>query len=87
MRYKKISSELFIKNRSQFAEKMDNNSVAIFNSNDLMPKNADQNLPFFQNSDLFYLSGIDQEESLLMIVKNGVQYRLLSIFKRDQRFN
>ena len=34
------------------AEKMDNNSVAIFNSNDLMPKNADQNLPFFQNSDL-----------------------------------
>ena len=69
MRYKKIPSELFIKNRSQFAEKMDNNSVAIFNSNDLMPKNADQNLPFFQNSDLFYLSGIDQEESLLMIVK------------------
>ena len=69
MRYKKIPTELFIKNRSQFAEKMDNNSVAIFNSNDLMPKNADQNLPFFQNSDLFYLSGIDQEESLLMIVK------------------
>lgn len=69
MRYKKIPAELFIKNRSQFAEKMDNNSVAIFNSNDLMPKNADQNLPFFQNSDLFYLSGIDQEESLLMIVK------------------
>ena len=49
---------------------MNSNSIAIFNSNDLMPKNADQNLPFFQNSDLFYLSGIDQEESLLMIVKN-----------------
>jgi Xaa-Pro aminopeptidase len=71
MRYKKISSELFINNRLQFANNMDNNSVAIFNSNDLMPKNADQNLPFFQNSDLFYLSGVDQEESLLMIVKNG----------------
>ena len=70
MRYKRISSELFINNRLQFANKMDNKSVAIFNSNDLMPKNADQNLPFFQNSDLFYLSGIDQEESLLMIVKN-----------------
>ena len=67
MRYKKIPAELFIKNRSQFAEKMDNNSVAIFNSNDLMPKNADQNLPFFQNSDLFYLSGIDQEDSLSLI--------------------
>ena len=70
MRYKRISSELFINNRLRFAKKMNSNSIAIFNSNDLMPKNADQNLPFFQNSDLFYLSGIDQEESLLMIVKN-----------------
>ena len=58
MRYKTIPSELFTKNRARFWEKMANNSIAIFNSNDLMPKNADQLMPFVQNSDLFYLSGI-----------------------------
>ena len=49
---------------------MSNNSVAIFHSNDLMPKNADQVMKFKQNSDLFHLSGIDQEETVLVLVKN-----------------
>tara|TARA_B100000674_G_C37911438_1_gene948760 strand:+ start:368 stop:1654 length:1287 start_codon:yes stop_codon:yes gene_type:complete len=70
MRYKTIPSELFTKNRTRFWEKMANNSIAIFNSNDLMPKNADQLMPFVQNSDLFYLSGIDQEETVLIIIKS-----------------
>jgi len=50
---------------------MEADSIAIFHSNDLMPKNADQVMKFKQNSDLFYLSGIDQEETVLVIVKNG----------------
>ena len=69
MRYKKINNTLFEKNRSDFTKKMDDNSLAIFNSNDLMPKNADQEMSFKQNSDLFYLCGIDQEETILMLVK------------------
>ncbi len=64
-----MPSELFSKNRSQFWKNMTDNSIAIFHSNDLMPKNADQLMPFVQNSDLFYLSGIDQEETVLVIIK------------------
>ena len=57
MRYSTINPELFIHNRRGFLSKMENNSIAIFHSNDLMPKNADQVMKFKQNSDLFYLSG------------------------------
>ncbi len=69
MRYKHINTDLFRKNRSDFSDLLLNNSIAIFNSNDLMPKNADQLMAFKQNSDLFYLSGIDQEETILVIIK------------------
>lgn len=69
MRYEAIDSQLFTRNRNCFFSKMTNNSIAIFHSNDLMPKNADQVMSFKQNSDLFYLSGIDQEETVLVIVK------------------
>ena len=70
MKYKRIPCELFSKNRIRFSEQMTNNSIAIFNSNDLMPKNADQEMAFKQNSDLFHLSGIDQEETILLIIKH-----------------
>tara|TARA_Y100001968_G_scaffold333117_1_gene394230 strand:- start:3415 stop:4695 length:1281 start_codon:yes stop_codon:yes gene_type:complete len=69
MRYKTLDAELFKRNRSNFLGLMLNNSIAVFNSNDLMPKNADQLMTFKQNSDLFYLSGIDQEETLLVLIK------------------
>ena len=71
MKYKRIPCELFSKNRIRFSEQMTDNSIAIFNSNDLMPKNADQLMPFVQNSDLFYLSGIDQEDTVLVIIKSS----------------
>ena len=71
MKYKEIPSELFSTNRIRFSEKMDNNSIAIFNSNDLMPKNADQEMAFKQNSDLFHLSGVDQEETILLLIKQN----------------
>lgn len=67
MKYHKIDSELFIKNRKNFAAKMLPSSLAVFNSNDIYPIGADSTLPFQQNRDLFYLSGVDQEESVLVI--------------------
>ena len=67
MRYKKIPSSLFIKNRKNFKNKMSSNAIAIFTSNDLMPTNADDMMGFAQNNDLFYLAGIDQEESVLLL--------------------
>ena len=70
MKYDKINSELFKKNRKNFIAKMKPNSVAFFNSNDIYPISADSTLPFEQNRDFFYLSGVDQEESVLMLTKN-----------------
>jgi Xaa-Pro aminopeptidase len=67
MRYQQIQSPLFIKNRQNFKNKMDSNSIAIFTSNDVMPNNADDVMGFTQNNDLFYLSGVDQEESILVL--------------------
>tara|TARA_B100000902_G_scaffold398522_1_gene465593 strand:- start:14794 stop:16086 length:1293 start_codon:yes stop_codon:yes gene_type:complete len=67
MRYKQINSTLFKENRKKFAEKLKKNTLAIFNSNDIMPTNADGTMPFRQNNDLFWLSGIDQEESILVV--------------------
>ncbi len=67
MKYHKIEKELFIKNRKNFAAKMLPSSLAVFNSNDIYPIGADSTLPFQQNRDLFYLSGVDQEESVLVI--------------------
>lgn len=67
MRYAKIDTDLFIKNRIKFTQKMAPNAIAIFNSNDSYPTSADGTFPFHQHSDIFYLSGIDQEESVLVL--------------------
>ena len=67
MKYSKIDSNLFIKNRKNFVNKLESNSVAFFNSNDIYPISADSVLPFEQHRDIFYLSGIDQEESILVL--------------------
>lgn len=67
MRYHAIDNSLYIKNRANFVRHLKPKSVAVFNSNDLMPTNADGLMPFRQNNDLLYLSGIDQEESILLI--------------------
>ena len=66
-KYEKIPSSLFVKNRKKFAEKLLPNSIAIFNSNDIYPISADSTMPFQQHRDIFYLSGVDQEESILVI--------------------
>lgn len=67
MKYLPIDPQLFTDNRQRFINKLMPGSIAIFNSNDILPTNADGTLPFIQNSDLFYLSGIDQEESVLVL--------------------
>lgn len=70
MKYSAIDNNLFIKNRAKFMNKMSSKSIAFFNSNDLYPVSADTTLPFEQHRDLFYLSGIDQEESVLVLCPN-----------------
>lgn len=67
MKYESIDKQLFIKNRKKFEDKIQPNSLAIFNSNDIYPISADSTLPFKQHRDIFYLSGVDQEESILVI--------------------
>ena len=59
MKYQAIDCELFVKNRQRFSKALKSNSLAIFNSNDIMPTNADGTMPFRQNNDLFHLSGVD----------------------------
>ena len=66
-KYNTIDSELFALNRKRFTEKMKPNSVAIFHAADLLTRNGDCFFPFRQNSDLFYLSGLDQEETVLVL--------------------
>ena len=72
MKYSQIDNTLFIKNRKNFTKKLDANSVAFFNSNDIYPISADSTLPFEQHRDIFYLSGIDQEESILVLFPDSV---------------
>ncbi len=67
MRHEPIGKELFIANRKRLINKLNPGSIAVFNSNDIMPSNADGVLGYIQNSDLYYLTGIHQEESMLVL--------------------
>ena len=67
MKYFQIDKQLFINNRENFSKKMDGNALAVFNSNDIYNTGADSTLPFVQHRDIFHLSGVDQEESILLI--------------------
>ena len=83
MRYGRIAPELFTENRRRFRAQLPPASLAIFHSNDVMPTNADGSMAFRQNNDLFYLSGVDQEESILVIFPDAVlpQYREILFLK------
>ncbi len=67
MRYPQINPQLFTDNRKRLVKELKPGSVAVFNSNDIQPTNADGTMKFRQNSDLFYLTGVDQEESILVL--------------------
>ncbi len=73
MRYNQIPNSLFIKNRKRFISKMKHNTIAILTSNDVKHNNADDVMGFTQNNDLFYLSGIDQEESILVLYPDAIK--------------
>lgn len=67
MKYEKIDKKLFIENRKKFTSQMNSNTLAVFNSNDIYPVSADSTMPFQQHRDILYLSGVDQEESILVL--------------------
>lgn len=67
MRYLPISSVFFSSNRQRLLGQLPANSVAVIHSNDIYPTNADGTLPYKQNSNLFYLTGVDQEETVLVL--------------------
>ena len=82
MKYEAINNKLFIDNRANYIKHLKPNSLALFVSNDILPTNADGALGFVQNSDLFYLTGVDQEDTILMIfpdVKDGKHKEVLFI--------
>ena len=67
MKYDRIDNALFVDNRKRFTSRMKPKSMAIFNSNDIYPISADSQMPFQQHRDILHLSGVDQEESILVI--------------------
>ncbi len=82
MKYATIKSQLFVDNRNRFKKALKPGSIALFVSNDILPTNADGTMGFRQNSDLFHLCGVDQEETILMIfpdVKDGKHKEVLFI--------
>ena len=67
MKYDRINSELYISNRAKFTALMQQGTLAVFNSNDIYPVSADSTMPFQQHRDILALSGVDQEESILVL--------------------
>lgn len=67
MKHSTISKNVYVKNRNNLAKELKNDSIAIIISNDVMPSNSDGTLKFKQNSDFLWLTGIAQEESILVL--------------------
>lgn len=84
MKYSSIDAQLFVENRKRFIAKLKPNSIAFLNANDEMPRNGDANYLFRQNSDLFYLSGIDQEQTILVLFPDAPlpRYREILFVRR-----
>ncbi|MFN9905827.1 MAG: aminopeptidase P N-terminal domain-containing protein, partial [bacterium] len=70
MKYNAIDSSLFLENRKKYVALLPEKAIAFFNSNDEMPRNGDANFLFRQQSDLFWLTGIDQEQTILVVAPN-----------------
>ena len=87
MKYEPIDNRLFIENRKRFMSHLEPKSIAAFNSNDIYPIGADSTMPFQQARDIFYLSGIDQEESILLLFPDAVEEKhkeVLFVRKTDK---
>jgi Xaa-Pro aminopeptidase len=79
MRHDPIDPSLFIDNRRRLAERLLPNSLAVVNANDVLPSNSDGSLPMVPGSDLFYLTGIEQEESVLLIAPHAADPNLREV--------
>lgn len=79
MKYQPLSKTLYIESRKKFQEALEPNSLAVFHSNDIMPTNADGTMNFRQSNDFFYLTGIDQEESILIVYPDFQDQKLKEI--------
>jgi Xaa-Pro aminopeptidase len=86
MKHLPINPQLFIENRRRFIKQMKPNSIAIFNSNDEMPTNGDQLYRFWQNSDLYWLCGIEQEDTMVVLFPDNPdpKYREVLVLVRPQ---
>lgn len=86
MKYKKIDPILFIKNRKKIACKIEDNSLVVLLAADQMPRNGDLFFPYRQNSDFFYLTGIEQEKSKLLLIKTNEAFQsILFIIEPDKK--
>ena len=86
MRYIPLSSSFYRSNRARFMDAISQGGLAVFNSNDIYPIGADSTMPFQQHRDIFYLSGIDQEESILLLfpdAKNSNHREVLFVKKTN----
>src|SRR6266511_1355645 len=79
MRYEPLDPKLFVENRARLTSLLPAKSIAIVNANDVLPTNADGTLALRQNSDLFYLTGVDQEESILLLYPDAHEEKMREI--------
>lgn len=86
MKHLPINPRLFTENRKRFIKEMKPNSIAIFNSNDEMPTNGDQLYRFWQNSDLYWLCGIEQEDTMVILYPDNPdkKYKEVLVLLRPQ---
>jgi len=84
MKYLPLNPDIFVQNRKRFTDRMEKNAIAIFNSNDELPMNGDALYPFKQNADLYWLTGIEQEETMLVLFPDNPdpKYREVLILVR-----
>ena len=84
MKYRAINPELFVNNRKRFMRKMQPESIGIFYSNDQMPRSGDTFYPFRQNAGLLYLSGLDQEETVVVLFPDSIRegFREIAFIRR-----
>ena len=79
MKYHQLNPQIFIQNRKRFTDRMEKNSIAIFNSNDELPMNGDALHKFKQNSDLYWLCGIEQEDTMVILFPDNPDPKLREV--------
>ena len=84
MKYLPLNKDIFVENRRRFVNQMQKNSIAIFVSNDEVASNGDAIYHFKQNSDLFWLSGVVQEDSMVILFPDNPDRVSLWIFPSDR---